>query len=228
MRRVPLGQWHAEAAWCPANGCRAVPDPWHDAEMISSPHIPSVVPAGRMARSVQPELPLPNGLELRPWRPADADVLLAAAQDPAIRLWNLLVINTLDDARRRIERMHERWQAEEAAIWAVARPGDGQAVGLIGWNDIDLTGGSAEIVYWVLPAARGGGVVVEATKRVSRWALDDLGLHRLRLCHAVSNPASCRVADKAGYLLEGTMRSALLHADGWHDQHLHALVQGDI
>ncbi|WP_328994873.1 GNAT family N-acetyltransferase [Kribbella sp. NBC_01245] len=91
-------------------------------------------------------------------------------------------------------------------------------------TDIDLKGGSAEIVYWVLPALRGAGVVVEATKRVTRWALDDLGLHRLRLCHSVANPASCRVAAKTGYVLEGTMRSALLHADGWHDQHLHALI----
>lgn len=123
--------------------------------------------------------------------------------------------------------MRRRWQAELAAIWAVARP-DGAAVGLIGWGDIDLQGGGAEIVYWLLPAARGAGVAVEATRRVSRWALDDLGLHRLRLCHSTANPASCRVADKAGYTLEGTQRSALLHADGWHDQHLHALVQGDI
>lgn len=25
-----------------------------------------------------------------------------------------------------------------------------------------------------------------------------------------------------GFTLEGTMRSALLHEDGWHDEHLHA------
>jgi RimJ/RimL family protein N-acetyltransferase len=123
--------------------------------------------------------------------------------------------------------MHQRWQAELSAIWAIARPG-GEAKGLIGWGDIDLRGGSAEIVYWLLPAARGGGVAVEAAERVSHWALNDLGLHRLRLCHSVANPASCRVAGKAGYSLEGTMRRALLHADGWRDQHLHALVQGDI
>ncbi|MGW6408059.1 GNAT family N-acetyltransferase [Streptomyces vinaceus] len=175
----------------------------------------------------QPVLGLPSGLELRPWRPSDADVLLAAGQEPAIRQWNRLLVGTPEDARQRIERMHERWRAELSAIWAIARPGD-EAMGLIGWGDIDLTGGSAEIVYWILPAARGGGVVVEATKRVSEWALNDLGLHRLRLCHSVANPASCRVADKAGFTLEGTMRSALLHEDGWHDEHLHALVQGDV
>ncbi|UXY31486.1 GNAT family N-acetyltransferase [Streptomyces sp. HUAS TT20] len=194
--------------------------------MISSSGIPPVVPAGRMARDNQPVLALPSGLELRPWRPDDADALMAAGRDPAIRRWNLFTVESRAEACRRIERMHERWRAETGAVWAVARPG-AAVTGLIGWNDIDLAGGSAEIVYWVLPKARGGGIVVEATRRLSRWALDELGLHRLRLCHSVANPASCRVAEKAGYPLEGTMRGALLHADGWHDQHLHALVRGD-
>ncbi|WP_369240602.1 GNAT family N-acetyltransferase [Streptomyces sp. R21] len=195
--------------------------------MISSTPIPPVVPAGRMAGMEQPVLGLAGGLELRPWRPSDADVLVAASGDPAIRLWNLLHVDSPEDARRRIERMHERWRAEAGAIWAIARPGGGDALGLIGWIDVDLKGGSAEIVYWVLPAARGGGVVVEATRRLTHWAFDDLGLYRLRLCHSVANPASCRVAAKAGFALEGTMRGALLHADGWHDQHLHALIRGD-
>jgi [ribosomal protein S5]-alanine N-acetyltransferase len=34
------------------------------------------------------------------------------------------------------------------------------------------------------------------------------------------------VAAKAGYKLEGTKRSGLLHADGWHDMHLHARIAG--
>ncbi|MCF3130077.1 GNAT family N-acetyltransferase [Streptomyces olivochromogenes] len=195
--------------------------------MISSSGIPPAVPAGRMAGADQPVLPLSASLELRPWHADDADALMAAGQDPDIRRWNLFTVEDRADAHRRIARMHERWRAETGAVWAIAPPG-AQALGLIGWNDVDLADGSAEIVYWVLPAARGGGIVVEATRRLSRWALDDLGLHRLRLCHSVANPASCRVAEKAGYSFEGTMRAALQHADGRHDQHLHALVRGDV
>ena len=195
--------------------------------MIDDFGIPAVVPAGRMARQPQPVLPLTTGgPELRPWSPDDAGALLAAGQDPAIRQWNLFTVGGLDEARQRIARMHERWRAETGAVWAVARP-DGPALGLVGLNDVDLAGGSAELVYWLLPEARGSGVAVDAVRRLGRWALDDLGLHRLRLCHSTANPASCRVAERAGYGLEGTQRSALLHADGWHDQHLHARVQGD-
>ncbi|MCU7826562.1 GNAT family N-acetyltransferase [Kitasatospora sp. DSM 101779] len=180
-----------------------------------------------MAARTQPVLAVSPAIELRPWRAEDAAALVAAGRDAAIRQWNLLGVPTAEDACRRIARMQARWQAEEAAIWAMARRG-GEVLGLVGWNDVDLAAGSAEIVYWVLPHARGGGLVVEAVRRAGRWALDDLGLHRLTLCHSTANPASCRVADKAGYTFEGTMRSALRHADGWHDQHLHALVAGDL
>jgi [ribosomal protein S5]-alanine N-acetyltransferase len=86
--------------------------------------------------------------------------------------------------------------------------------------------GQGECGYWVLPAARGTGVAPRAVQAVTRWALDDLGVHRIELVHSVANPASCQVASKAGYLLEGTMRSASLHADGWHDMHLHARTAG--
>lgn len=196
--------------------------------MTSTAGIPDVVPAGRLAAGAQPVLPLPGGLELRPWRldDGDADALHTAGQDPAISHWNLFSVGSRDEARARIERLHARRTAETGAIWAVA-PAGSAAVGLAGLNDVDLAGGSAEVVYWVLPEARGGGIAVAATRALSRWALDELGLHRLTLCHSTGNPASCRVAEKAGYLFEGTHRSALLHADGWHDQHVHARVSGD-
>uniref|UniRef100_A0AAU2UY93 GNAT family N-acetyltransferase n=1 Tax=Streptomyces sp. NBC_00003 TaxID=2903608 RepID=A0AAU2UY93_9ACTN len=189
--------------------------------------IPPVVPAGRMARQQQPSFVLPGGRELRPWRESDANVLVAACLDPEIVKWNRPEALTPDTAREKIARWGQRWTEEAAAIWAISRREDDKAVGLIGLGDLDLRGGSAEFLYWLLPSGRGEGAVLDATLRVSRWALEELGLHRLRICHSVGNPASCRVAQRAGFALEGTMRSALLHADGWHDEHLHARVAGD-
>nr|WP_094793216.1 GNAT family protein [Streptomyces kasugaensis] len=193
---------------------------------MTSP-IPPVVPVGRMSRDAQPVFPAADGRQLRPWRAADAEALAEATRDPEIQQWNRPGQLTPDAARARIASWRERWASEQSALWALAGPGDGPAVGLIGVADFDLAGGSAELLYWLLPAARGTGAMADAVLRVSRWALDDLGLHRLRLTHSVVNPASCRVAAKAGFTLEGTMRSALLHADGWHDEHLHARIRGD-
>ncbi|WP_329461843.1 GNAT family N-acetyltransferase [Streptomyces sp. NBC_01431] len=189
--------------------------------------IPHVVPAGRMARQPQPSFVLPGGRELRPWRESDASVLEASCRDPEIVQWNRVEALSPRTAREKIARWGQRWTEEAAAIWAISRRDDAKAVGLIGIGDLDLRGGSGELLYWLLPAGRGAGAALDATLRVSRWALEELGLHRIRITHSVENPASCRVAERAGYTLEGTMRSALLHSDGWHDEHLHARVAGD-
>ncbi|THA36328.1 GNAT family N-acetyltransferase [Streptomyces sp. A1547] len=185
------------------------------------------VPPGRMAALPQPVLDLPGALHLRPWTPYDAPALVESCHDPEIRHWNRPALLSPAEAVARIERWQERWQAEKAAIWAVAPASGGLPVGLIGLGDLDLAGGSGEFLYWLLPAGRGSGVMVEATARVTRWAFEELGLHRLRITHSVANPASCRIATKAGFPLEGTMRGALLHADGWHDEHLHARLRTD-
>ncbi|WP_331755831.1 GNAT family N-acetyltransferase [Streptomyces sp. NBC_01643] len=180
-----------------------------------------------MSQTDQPVFHLAGGLELRPWRADDAQVLVDSYLDPDVQQWNRPGGLSLDDARDRIARWEKRWWSEEAAIWAVAEPGRGSPVGLIGLADFDLDGANAELLYWLLPAGRGRGAMADAVVTVSRWALEDLGLHRLRITHSVANAASCRVAERAGFVLEGTMRSALLHSDGWHDEHLHAWVLGD-
>ncbi|MET9467494.1 GNAT family protein [Streptomyces sp. NPDC006544] len=191
--------------------------------------IPAVVPAGRMSALPQPVLDLPGtgGLHLRPWEPDDAPALIRAGLEPDIRHWNRTDRFTLAEAEKRIARYGRRWETEKAAAWAVAPAAGGQALGLIGLADLDLHGGSGEIMYWLLPAGRGSRVMTEAVTSVTRWAFAELGLHRVRITHSVANPASCRVALKAGYPLEGTMRGALLHADGWHDEHLHARLRTD-
>ncbi|MER5727192.1 GNAT family N-acetyltransferase [Streptomyces sp. NPDC002138] len=192
-----------------------------------SDEIPDVVPPGRMGASAQPAFALPGGARLRPWEPSDAPALAASCRDPDIRRWNRPEQLSSAGARQKIDRWQERWRSEHAAIWAIAAGGGDEAVGLVGLADLDLPSGTGELLYWLLPAGRGRGTMVDATLRVSRWALDELGLHRLRITHSVANAGSCRVATRAGFPLEGTMRSALLHADGWHDEHLHARVRGD-
>lgn len=186
-----------------------------------------VVPPGRLSALPQPEFALPGGTLLRPWTPHDAPALAEACLDPEIQHWNRPGHLTEAETVDRIAGWEARRQAEKAVVWAVAPAGDGRAVGLIGLGDLDLAGGNGEFLYWLLPAGRGGGVMAHAVDRIGRWAFEDLGLHRLRLTHSVANPASCAVATRAGYPLEGTMRGALLHADGWHDEHLHARLRTD-
>ncbi len=72
--------------------------------------------------------------------------------------------------------------------------------------------------------ARGRGVATRALRAITDWMFTHVGLHRVYLEHSTRNEASCRVAAGAGFLAEGTKRSAGLHLDGWHDMHLYARV----
>jgi RimJ/RimL family protein N-acetyltransferase len=65
-------------------------------------------------------------------------------------------------------------------------------------------------------------------RAVTVWAFISLALQRVQLFHAVGNEASCRVAEKAGYALEGRLRSATIYGDGLrHDDHLHARLAAE-
>ncbi|MGC5386380.1 GNAT family N-acetyltransferase [Micromonospora chalcea] len=186
---------------------------------------PPAVPAGTLAAGPQPTLPAEGGLVLRPWADGDAPTVLAAYQDPEIRRWHTRRPASPEQVLQWFAHSRRSWQEETGASWAVTR-GD-EVVGRMTLGGVNLDDGEAACAYWVVPAARGTGVASGALRALSAWALADGQLHRLWLDHSTGNVASCRVAVKAGFRLEGTKRSAAVHDDGRHDMHLHARVRGD-
>ncbi|KOG46075.1 GNAT family N-acetyltransferase [Streptomyces decoyicus] len=186
------------------------------------------IPAGTLSRTSQPSLPSHDGaLLLRSWEADDAPVLQRAFQDRMIRRRHVHHVTSLDEAQEWITATHRSWQQEQDAQWAVTRADDGEILGRVALRRMNLVHGLAECAYWVLPNARGAGVAPRAVATVTAWALVEAGFHRLELAHSVGNEASCRVAIKSGFVLEGTLRSARLQQDGRHDTHLHARVRGD-
>lgn len=210
------------------------------------------IPAGRLAASGQPVLPIDAGLALRPWTAADAPAVIAAYTDPDIRYWHARTVDSEAEARALIERWRSAWDAESGANWAVVRAaaavpsevvaaagrmGDGfgggagspvgdVVLGRVALRVIDTEQGRAECTYWIRPGARGGGVATRALSALAAWAFDDAGFHRLFLVHSTANEPSCRVATKAGFAAEGVERSSVLHSDGWHDMHVHSRING--
>ncbi|MFE9009501.1 GNAT family N-acetyltransferase [Streptomyces sp. NPDC007875] len=190
--------------------------------------IAPVVPAGSLSSSVQPSLlSSDEGLLLRPWAVEDAVVLQGAFQDATIRRWSMRRMTSRAEAEEWIAAAGRQWQEERGAQWVVTHAVGGELLGRVALRWMDLFQGLAECAYWVLPHARGHGVAPRSLTTLSDWALKEVDFHRLELAHSDRNEASCRVADKAGFTFEGVRRSALRHADGWHDMHLHARIQGD-
>jgi len=75
----------------------------------------------------------------------------------------------------------------------------------------------AHIGYWIDRNFANRGYTTQAVRLVSGFGFSQLGLHRIEINVRPENEASCRVAQKAGFILEGE-RKAFLHIDGaWRD-----------
>ena len=101
-------------------------------------------------------------------------------------------------------------------------------VGAISVFHADWEVRSAEIGYGVRSDERGQGYATEALVAVSRWALTAAGIQRAWLTANVDNVASVRVAEKAGFHREGTLRRAAAEPDGLHDQAVFSLLNDEI
>ena len=160
---------------------------------------------------------------------SDVDHVEAAFLDPEIALWN-------PGPRRPGLTVRERaklWVADRA-VWTddhaswVIRDRDATVIGQVSLHQIDVHNAAAEVGYWLTPHGRGRGIGSAALITATRFAFDSLGLARVELFHAVQNDASCRLALRAGYLVEGTARQSFVYGDGLrHDEHLHARLATD-
>lgn len=171
---------------------------------------------------------------LRPWSrsPADPEVILdglvAAAADPMIAVWNPLPIADRSDAAAWLEHRAGGWDDGGRASFTALAATDGVLLGSVTLRWVDRADGLAMIGYWTVPAARGRRVATRATRAVTNWAFSAADARRIEIAHAVGNDASCRVAGRCGYLLEGTLRDSHRFGDGaYHDEHPHARLAGD-
>ncbi|MFI5617960.1 GNAT family N-acetyltransferase [Streptomyces sp. NPDC051567] len=156
------------------------------------------------------------------------DGLVAAAADPPITLWNPFPAADRQDAGETVMFRDAAWDRGDSASFAVRNAADGALLGNVTVRWTDREDGLAMMGYWTLPAARGQGVATRATEAVTDWAFATAGARRIESAHAVGNEPSCRIADRCGYLPEGTLRASHLFGDGaYHDEHLHARLATD-
>lgn len=197
----------------------------------------SVSPAPRPQAAPLVPCTLTTGdLLLRPLTAEDEPAVGRAMADDALLRWaaGRAVVDAAPGDRGRV------WLASRLDAWshgtaafAVTDAGDGTLLGYVGLRDVHRAPDQAVAAYWVTPAARGRRVAARALDAAARWAFTGPagggpGLHRISLDHALANPASCRVAERAGFRTEGTMRGSFVDFDGVrHDSHLHARLATD-
>jgi RimJ/RimL family protein N-acetyltransferase len=78
------------------------------------------------------------------------------------------------------------------------------------------------------PHARGRGVMTQAVQAVCRWAFEACQRERIEWYAEVGNEGSRRVAEKAGFTVEGVLRSRLVHHDGRVDAWIGSLLRHEV
>ena len=105
-----------------------------------------------------------------------------------------------------VARYERGWTEGSRAGFAILN-GEGAIVGFAGIFGLDDPGAEGEIGYLVAAEARGQGIAGRSVALLTRWGFDELGLERIELRIDSTNAASARVAERAGYHLEGVLRS---------------------
>jgi len=119
---------------------------------------------------------LPELIPFMPWATADHD---------------------LDDTTGYLAASHSEWDGGENFNYAMLTP-QGHVVGACGL--MSRRGpGVFEIGYWVHSAHAGKGYATAAASALTEAGLGQPGIERVEIHHDVDNPASGRVAAKAGF-----------------------------
>jgi RimJ/RimL family protein N-acetyltransferase len=167
-------------------------------------------------------------LLLRLPQEADAADALLMLRDPEVIRWNPApAVVDIETARAWCARGAD-WSSGMHATWHAVDRSTGRLVANCSVFAIDRDHSAAKIGYRVAPWQRRRGVGSAVVAAVARWSFEELGLARLQLEHAVENVGSCGVAARAGFVLEGTLRSASEDSlGGRHDDHVHGRLATD-
>lgn len=145
---------------------------------------------------------------IRKWRITDAPDLAAA-------LNNKKILDNLRDGlpypyteRDAEEYISAMLASDENKTFAFAITVDDRAVGSIGvFRQDNIHFRTAELGYYVAEPYWGKGICTEAVKKACAHVFEHSDIIRIYAEPFAHNAASCRVLEKAGFQLEGVLRS---------------------
>lgn len=158
-------------------------------------------------------------LTLRPFILGDIEWVYEVSLDPALQHF----VQVPSPYRREHaaffveQRAMAGWESGQRVEFLAEETATGRRLGRVGLGL--RKSGVGEIGYWVDPRARERGVATDSVRAVCRWAFTNVDVELIEWRTEVGNVASRRVAEKAGFRVEATLRKRLVHrgmlVDAW-------------
>lgn len=158
---------------------------------------------GETIRALSSPLLATKRLLLRPFREEDALSLFNWASDREVtRYLRFTTLTELYEAKRVIAYWLEEAKKPPFFHWAITERISGVVFGSIGIDVLNMHDRRGEVGYCLAKTMWNQGYATEALRAVVSFGFVDAGFHRIEGCHAVDNPASGRVMEKAGMWCE--------------------------
>jgi RimJ/RimL family protein N-acetyltransferase len=121
---------------------------------------------------------------------------------------------TVEDSEASVRRARARFLERSDLMLVLFQKGTQTLVGSSGLHRIDWAVPKFEIGYWCRTRFTGRGYITEAVRGISAFAFDVLGARRVEIRCDGRNLASARVAERAGFTLEGELRNNEVDTEG--------------
>ena len=167
-------------------------------------------------------------LRLRPFTLADIPWVYEVSLDPVLqRFMQVPSPYRLEDAVCHVEQAYiGGWDNGQRAEFVAEDAASATPLGRAGLRMGEP--GTAEVGYWVDPRARQRGVATTAVRAVCRWAVTTAGIELIEWRCEAGNVASRRVAEKAGFLIEGTLRKRRVRSGVRVDEWVGSLLRDEV
>jgi RimJ/RimL family protein N-acetyltransferase len=119
------------------------------------------------------------------------------------------------------------WRSGILYAFSVVDAADGRYLGACSLENVDTTRSSTNLSYWVRSSSTGRGIASGATRRLARWAVDELRLARVEITMVSTNAASIATARKSGAVFEGCLRNKARWSGESHDMMVFSFVPQD-
>ena len=116
---------------------------------------------------------------------------------------------------------------DDRAVFSIVELASGELAGEALLWAIDLHNRSAHLGVSLRPAFRGRGLGQDVVLALCQYGFAVRGLHRLQVDTLASNGAMIRAAERAGFVLEGTLRRAAWVNGKFADEVLLGLLAAD-
>jgi ribosomal-protein-serine acetyltransferase len=183
--------------------------------------LPAADPLGDRAR-------LSDDVTLRVMRPEDADELYAvieANREHLARFMPWAAGQTLADTRAFLESKRAQLASNDGFECVIVR--GGRIIGVVGFHAVNWRDRSTTIGYWLAAGEQGRGLMTSAVRAMVDHAFRSMGLRRVVITAAVHNDRSRAIAQRLGFVQEGTLRQAVRVGDEYFDDAVYAMLAED-